>query len=173
MEGFQDKASRLAGHYFKASKVLALSGAGFVLFLMFYITADVAGRYLANRPVPASLQISETLMVFIAYLGLAYGQARGIHIRIEFLAQRLKPRWQAIFDIFGLLIGFVLIGLMIWANWGWAWESWRAKDSMQGAISIPYYPSKFGLVLALFFLWVQYGIDLIRRISQLLSSKGR
>ncbi len=164
---FRKKISTIGGYYFSATRALVAVAAFLVFVLMIYITADVAGRYLANSPMPATYEIGETFLVIIAFLTFAYVQARKSHMRLEVLSQYLGARGQAMLDIFAYLIGLFLFTLIIWQGWGWAWESWQLKDYMQGVFKIPYYPSKFALVVGAFFLWGQFVIDLIRRIGQL------
>jgi len=160
---------RWKDYYLKIVKGSALVGSVFVFLVVVYITADVAGRYLANRPMPASFEIQKTFIVFIVFLALAYTQSRGGHLRLEFISRRFNPRGQAILDILSLLIGLVLFAIITWQAWDWAWEAWQLKEYMEGIFKIPYFPARFALALGAFLFSVQFAIDLIQRISQLRS----
>jgi TRAP-type C4-dicarboxylate transport system permease small subunit len=155
------------GYFYNSTKFLAVCSAVVTMLLMLYIVADVFGRYALNQPMPNSLAVSETLMVFLAFLGLAYVQARKMNIRLDFLAKRFGLMGNAILEVFSMLLSVTVIGLIIWASWSWVWESWVIKDSMQGTLLIPYYYSKTAMAVGLFFLFIQFMIDLAKSIDRL------
>lgn len=157
---------RWKGYYFKTLKGSALGGSVFLFLLMIYITADVAGRYLASSPMPASFEIQKTFIVFIAFLALAYTQSRGGHLRLEFISRRFNPRGRAIIDILALLIGFVLFAVVTWQASVWACEAWQLKEYMEGVFKIPYFPARLAFALGSFLFSIQFAIDLIQRIRQ-------
>ena len=70
-----------------------------IFFMMFHITADVAGRYLFNNPIPATYEITEMLMVLVVFLGLGYTQASRSHIRVETVVRFLPPKGQVIAEV--------------------------------------------------------------------------
>lgn len=158
----------LADYYLKVVTGMVLVSGVLMVVMMIYTTGDVTGRYLANNPLPATYEFTVTLMVFIVFLSLAHTQAVGGHLKLDFLSQRINPRGQAILEILTLLIGLSLLALITWQAWGWAWEAWQIKEEMEGTLGIPYFPSRLGLTIGAFLLWIQYLINLIQRIDQLL-----
>ena len=88
MRGIQNKARAVADSYFKVLRGLTLAGGIVIILMVFYVTADVTGRYVFNSPLPASFEISAMSLVFIVYWSLAYVQARGGHLRLGFLSRR-------------------------------------------------------------------------------------
>ena len=159
--------SRRSGYFYNSTRYLAVFSAFCVMLLMLYITADVIGRYLFNRPVPNSLAVSETLMVFLSFLGLAYVQANKKNIRLDFLADRFGVLGSAILEVFSTFLALAVIGLFIWASSTWVWESWVIKDSMQGSFLIPFYYSKTAMFVGLIFLFIQLVIDFAKGIGGL------
>lgn len=165
------KASAAAGYYFKVNKVLVLVSALTVFLLMVYISADAGGRSLAKTPMPATFEVSQTAMVYIVFLALAYVQARGGHLRLDFFVRRASPRGQAILHLVTLLIGLAIFALLFWQTWWRALDSVATMEVMEGLLGIPYYPARFAVAVGAFLLWVQFAIDLIRQIDQLLSMR--
>jgi TRAP-type C4-dicarboxylate transport system permease small subunit len=159
--------SKGGGYFYKSTKFLAVCSAFVTMVLMVYITADVFGRYFLNKPMPNSLSMSETLMVFLAFLGLAYVQANKKNIVLDFLSNRFGVVGRALVEVVSMFLAVVTIGLIIWASWSWAWESWVIKDSMQGTFLIPYYYSKTAMVVGLIFLFIQFIIDFAQSIDHL------
>lgn len=77
-----------------------------IFIMMFYITADVLGRDIFSRPIPGTYEVSEMLMVLVVFLGLAYTQAMGGHIRTEVLLRFFPPRGRLIVEIISNLAFF-------------------------------------------------------------------
>lgn len=172
MKGLEKIAGDAIGNSSKVFKCMTLVSSICVMLLMLYTIGDVSGRYMFNKPLPASFQISTVLMVFIVFLSLASVQARGGHLRLEFVWQRFAPRGQAICDILLVLIGLFILSIITWQGWEWALEAWKTNERMEGILEIPYLPSRMALTIGAFFLCTQYIIDLIRHINKVLSIKA-
>jgi TRAP-type C4-dicarboxylate transport system permease small subunit len=163
------RAGTAADYYLKANRVLVLVSAFIVFALMVYISADAGGRSFFDTPMPATYEMSQTAMVYIVFLALAFSQARGAHLRLDFLVKRLSPRGQAILNAFALLIGLVVFALIFWQTWWRAVDSFVTKEYMEGLLGIPYYPARFAVAIGAFLLWIQFAIDLVRSIDQFVS----
>jgi TRAP-type C4-dicarboxylate transport system permease small subunit len=153
--------------FFSVTKFFAVVSAFITMLLMLYITADVFGRYGFNKPLPNSQAVAETLMVGLAFLGLAYVQAQKKNIYLDFLTNRLGPRGSALHDILSNVLSVLVIGLIVWASASWVWESIVIRDSMQGSFPIPYYYSKMPMFIGAVLLLVQFLIDLAKSIAGL------
>lgn len=164
-----NKIGTVASKYFILSKAMVMVGGVTLFIMMILVTADVVSRTIANRPFPATLEVTLTLMVFIVFLGLAHTQAHKIHLRLDFIYNKLSPGGQAVMDIFTLLIGIFVATIIGWESWSQAWDAWATGEYMEGIWKIPYFPSKIGLAFGVFLLWFQYILDLIQRVSQLFS----
>ena len=127
------------------SRLLNNIGVFFLIAMMLLTVADVFMRYVLNRPILGSVEITRYLMVSLAFLGLAWCAVVKGHVRVELLISRLSPRAQAIFDsitcFFSLFI-FVLITTYGFLEARERWAFYEASDVLQ----IPSYP--FFLVLA-------------------------
>jgi TRAP-type C4-dicarboxylate transport system permease small subunit len=167
----RSKARSFASGYFKFTKAMAVVS-GVILFLaMLHLVADVLGRYLANRPLPATAEISTIALVTIIFVSLAYAQASGQIIKLEFLSSRLSPRWQAMIDILSLAIGLSLFLLIAVQALGWVFESFQAKETMFAAnYPIPFWPAKFTYFVGASMLTIQYVIDIVHKCYKLLKA---
>ena len=145
-----------------AIKVLVAIGAVCAFLLIIYLTIDVAGRYLANRPIPATFELARIMMVLMVFPSFAYVQERKKHMRLDLVTNRLGTRGRALIDLFAYGIGLFVFALITWQIWRWAWESWLSREYMDGTLRIPFYPVKFIAALGSFFLTVQFVIDIIK-----------
>lgn len=91
---------------------LAVS-AGILFLLMFYITADVCGRYFFRAPLKGSLEVSELMQLAIILLGTAYTHRKQGHVRIELFINRLSFRKQVVVGLVYSLIGIGFMALLI------------------------------------------------------------
>ena len=162
----QQPATGWEGIFFKTTKFFAVISAFITMLLMLYISADVFGRYAFNKPLPNSQAVAETLMVGLAFLGLAYVQAQKKNIYLDFFTNRLGPLSSALQDVFSNALSVLVVGLIVWASASWVWESLVIRDSMQGSFPIPYYYSKTPMFIGLVFLFLQFLIDLAKSIAQ-------
>lgn len=61
----------------------------FLFIMMLLVNIDVFGRYLFNRPVTGNVELTEMIMVFIVYLGMAYTHREKGHVRVEVFVDKL------------------------------------------------------------------------------------
>jgi TRAP-type C4-dicarboxylate transport system permease small subunit len=89
-------------------------------------------------------------------------------MRLGFLWERFGLRGRAALDLLAVLIGLFIFAIITWQAWLWAVDSWVVKESTMGAWVVPLLPGRIGLAIGSSILTIQYVIDLIRCISQLL-----
>jgi C4-dicarboxylate transporter, DctQ subunit len=140
-----------------------------VLILMVLVIADIFGRYLLNAPVPMAYEVGSFLMVFVVFLGLAYTQRMGAHIRVEFFTLRLSAKARVILDIVASVLGLVLYAIIVYQSFVWAWASWQVGDYVAGLVNIPRWPSQFVVPLGAALLCLQFLSDVRQRIAELRS----
>lgn len=167
MRGFRNKAGRVADYYLKVLRGLTLASGIAIIIMMLYITADVTGRYLFLSPMPASFEISQMILIFVVFWALAYVQARGEHLRLEFFIRLFPPRGQAILNILALLIGIFVFAIITWQAADWGVKGLLIGEYEQGYWRFPLGPPRLVLALGAFFVTIQFLVDLVKQICQL------
>ena len=79
--------------------------------------AHVLGRKFFDLPVFGYIDIIEIMMAFLVFLGLAYTEQLGGHIRMELFVSYLKGRWLALFEIVGVVLGLGIRGILLVYSW--------------------------------------------------------
>lgn len=97
-----------------ASKILMAISQGLLAILMFLSITDVIGRYLFNRPIFGTLEVSEILLVCIVFFGSAYTLYMDKQITMELLYSRLSPSARKKVDVITRLMAFIIFSLMVW-----------------------------------------------------------
>jgi C4-dicarboxylate transporter DctQ subunit len=111
----------------------------FISFLMagavLIIFTAVVHRYLAGYPIPVvqdwllginlgwAQELCIIMFVWMAKFGAAYGVRTGIHVGVDVLINRMRPKNRAKFIIFGLLAGAFFTGIVTYIGFGFIWEN--------------------------------------------------
>lgn len=166
-----DGTAKLAGSGFLAAadrwatpvENLANFLAGLSIFILMLMgSAQIFLRTIFNAPIPGYIDLVQLAMAGMAFLGAAYCQRLGAHIRMELLVGRLKGRTLWAFEIVTTLVGMFIIGVLILYGWDHFVRSYESGDTTIDAEYIVW-PSKL-LVPIAFSLWF------IRLFIQLLGS---
>jgi TRAP-type transport system small permease protein len=99
---------------FVINRLLSYIAAVALALLMFLTVADIIGRYLFNRPVSGTFELTEMSMVLIVFLALGLAQHDKEHISLD-LAYNYFPPWpKKIVDYFADLINLLVVGAVTW-----------------------------------------------------------
>jgi len=84
--------SRADQTFFKLESILNLAGGIVIFAVVLLAVANILGRKLFNIPVSGYIDWTEQSMAFFAFLGIAYCQRMGGHIRMDIFVGSLKGR---------------------------------------------------------------------------------
>lgn len=136
--------------------------------LVFFISADVIGRYVFSQPIPSSTEIAETILMLAVFLGFASTHAAGRNIRVDAVTRNLSHRWQTILEIFSCCGGLLLFSLIVYQSWSIGWQSWQEREFLMGALKVPAYISRLAVPVGGFFLCIEFLREIIYKCVQLL-----
>ncbi len=135
--------------------------AGLVVFtLMILAVAQIIGRKVFNLPIPGFIDWVEQFMVVFAFLGVAYCQRLGGHIRMDILIGRVRgrPLWLA--EIVGVLLMMLAVGALVYGSYLHFERALNIGDSTID-IALPTWPAKLMVPVALGLLWLRLLVQLI------------
>jgi len=81
---------------------------------MFLTVADVFGRYLFNRPVSGTFELTEMLMVLIVFMALGLAQHHNEHISLDLAYNYFPGRLKAMADTFVEAVNLVVVVGITW-----------------------------------------------------------
>jgi len=84
--------SRLDQGLYKIESIFALISGLAVFSLMMLAVISVTGRHTINQPLPGYVDWIEQAMPLIAFMGVAYTQRNGGHIRMDILVSFLRKK---------------------------------------------------------------------------------
>lgn len=148
-----------------ASRVMIIVAMVVVVAMMLLTVSDVFLRYIFKNPVPDSQELTEYLMVCVAFLGMAWVAIKGEHITVSLVVSRLSPRSQAIFDSVTYFLGLGVVVLISWRNFSEAPIVRQiGLDSL--LLGVPEYPFYLVLAVGLAILCLVMLIQLIQHVSK-------
>ena len=139
-----------------------------IMFLMFFATAEIIGRYVFNAPIPGHVEIVELIMAGIVFLGIAYTERVGGHIRMELFVNRvLKGRAYHIAEMITTALSlFVYIFIFIYTL-RFALFALEIND-VTPYINWPTWQSKLAISIGSFFLCIRFFIEFIQHLLQVI-----
>ncbi len=139
--------SRLDKHLLKLETFFAFLSGLAVFSLMFLATYSVLGRKFFESPLPGYVDWIEALMPLIAFMGVAYVQRDGTHIRMDIFIGSLRGRvlWAA--ELISVVLILLLMIALVWGSWSHfdrSFDCARPLCSRDSSIDIgiPIWPSK-------------------------------
>jgi TRAP-type C4-dicarboxylate transport system permease small subunit len=100
---------------------------------------DVLGRYLFNKPLLGTIEMSEFLMVVLSFGGLALAELRNGHITVDFFVAALPGRVRALLDAAAALLGVVFWGFVSWRATVHAGRIWEVGE-VSANLAVPTWP---------------------------------
>ncbi|SLN44825.1 Tripartite ATP-independent periplasmic transporters, DctQ component [Roseovarius litorisediminis] len=139
--------SRLDQGLVRLERFLALVSGLAVFSLMVLAVVSVSGRNFLGKPLPGYVDWIEQVLPLIAFMGIAYVQRDGGHIRMDIVVGALKGRVLWLVEFITTLAILILILLLIWGSWShfgrsfdFAAPLWSRDSSID--IGIPIWPAK-------------------------------
>lgn len=136
-----------------------------VVLMMLQITIDVAGKFLLNEPIPATISlVSNYYMVIVAFVPLALVETRNGHITVEVLTEFFPVRSQYHLYSWTYLLSAFIFGALTYRSLS---EAGKAHDSgsfiVEQGVKIITWPSYYllpigaGLMtIVLIYRWIIY-----------------
>ena len=86
------------------------------MLMMFLGAFDVLGRYLFNRPIPGTMEISSVCMGAVVFFSWATTQRERGHVNVELLISHYPTRMRAAADCFTLSLSLLLFVLITYQS---------------------------------------------------------
>jgi TRAP-type C4-dicarboxylate transport system permease small subunit len=145
------------------TRAVAYLGMLLLIPMMLLISGEVVGRWLWNKPIPGSSEISEYLLAVFMLLGVAYTQQMKAHVRVSMLTSRLGPRFEPILEVFTTLLSLLIVAILCWQGWILGIEETAVSDMLR----IPQWPFKLLVSVAGATLFLELLIDLVDTVRKI------
>lgn len=140
--------SRADRWFFQLESLLNLAGGVAIFLLVLLATTNVLGRWLLSSPIDGYIDWVEQAMAFIAFLGIAYTQRLGGHIRMDMLVGQLRRRWLWFTELLTTSLMLLLTLILIYGSYLHFLRAYSIGDSSLD-INLPIWPAKLVVPVAL------------------------
>lgn len=120
------------------------------------IVTDITMRYLLNKPLPASWEISEIAMPYIVFFSFAFTASINGHVRVSLIRDLVSPRVQRIFDLLANGLSFLICALITYWSWGRFWDSFLIREEILAAIPLPWWVGKMAMPIGIGFFSARF-----------------
>ncbi len=107
--------------------------------LMFLTVADVFGRYLFNRPVHGTFELTEMLMVLIVFMALGLAQHDNEHISLDLAYNYIPGRLKAMTDTVVEAVNLVVVVGITWQLYEYSVRM-SVGNYTTAVLELPIYP---------------------------------
>jgi TRAP-type C4-dicarboxylate transport system permease small subunit len=135
-----------------------------LVVMMLVTTADVILRYLFDRPILGSFEITELLMVTIAGLSLAWCTLKSGHIRVDIITSMFSKKTNRAIDTINYIITAALCGFIVPALIGRYIEGEKLKVSTY-VLNIPEGPFVLLLTFGYFLTFLVLIVKIVKSIK--------
>jgi C4-dicarboxylate transporter DctQ subunit len=85
-----------------------------VIFIMLVVSADVSLRYFFNDPIIWAPEITEVLLLYLAFLGAAWLLKEDGHVRVDIVLVRVSRRVRASLYLISGIVGVIVCAILVW-----------------------------------------------------------
>lgn len=137
--------------------------AGFSAFsIMFLVVANSVARKLFNTPLPASIEITQSLLVPLIILPFAFTLIRREHVSTVFLTSKLQDSTRRRLYLCWMLLGFLLFCAVTYGSYLYGIRSYRMNELTWGAtIQFPVWPAKLVVSVGALLICLQFLIEAV------------
>jgi TRAP-type C4-dicarboxylate transport system permease small subunit len=140
----------------------AMLAGALTLAIMCVIVVNAVLRKLVNWPLPAALEITQSLLVGAIVLPFAFALLTRQHVNTVVFTSRLSAETNRRLHLLWALIGFLLFAAVTYGTFQYAMRSYRMNEQTWGAaIQFAIWPSKMGVSLGTLLLSLQFLLDAI------------
>lgn len=149
-------ADRVLGWVENAANLVAAFS---IFFLMFVGVVQIVGRTIFDWAIHGYIDWIEQASALFAFLGIAYAQRLGGHIRMDItLGWPTWVRWWV--ELLGVVLALGIVTILIDASFANFLRAWRIGDSTMD-IRLPVWPAKLMVPIALSILWCRLVLQVV------------
>lgn len=108
-----------------------------IVAMALIVLLEIATRNLFHFSFEISEELGGYIIVGIAFLSLPVCQVYRAYHHVQFIQQRLSPRWQAITHLAFDIINIAVCVILVWQLTRLTMQSWRSQDIAPSLLATP------------------------------------
>ena len=147
------------------NRVMIFAAGGVLAAMVLLTMSDVFMRYVFDKPIIGTTEITELMMICVAFLGLGWCAVNRAHLKVDLIMANRSPRTQAIVDSITLISGLCLCVFITWRCFVESVTSMQLGVTFS-LLDLPDYPFYFILTLGFASLCVVMVTNVIENIAK-------
>ena len=139
--------------------LMAVLSGVLLIFSLLSVSTAIASRYFLNRPIGWVPEISEYILLSVAFLVAAWVLKGEGHVRMDLILQRLSPKTQLALDTVTSTISSVVCLIFTWYGLKVSWDLFQANYFTPTTLELP----KFIFTAIIFLGCLLLSIQFLRR----------
>lgn len=166
---FTAEGSRFVRFHEKWMALSAKISGLMVLVIAVLTLIDIIGRSTGLYTLLGVYEVCMYILIWLCFIGVAYAHKIGSNIRVELVYSRLGPKGQDILLLIALGVGIYVFSNVFYSNASFTMESITTREIISGIPywRVPFWPIKFAIPFGIFFLLVEFVLDVARIITRL------
>jgi C4-dicarboxylate transporter DctQ subunit len=135
-----------------------LIAAAAIFILMFIGVFQIVGRTAFDTAIHGYIDYMEQASALFAFLGIAYAQRTGAHIRMDLLLRGVSKRFLWAMELFAVLVALVIITILVQTTFENFQRAYQLGDSTID-IKLKTWPTKLLVPFVLAVLWLRLALQ--------------
>ena len=141
--------------------------------LVFFVTADVFGRFFLDHPITGTPEIVKSSLVGLAFLYLPHTTWMNRHVRSDLLKSLLGTNFKRVMEVISPLLGVAVFCLVVFTNWTDMVDSWETGEwEGEGTLRVPVAPFRTILIVGSALTALYYAVHCCRSLVGLATRRG-
>jgi TRAP-type C4-dicarboxylate transport system permease small subunit len=126
---------------YSLSRAMNIAASVVLAAMMLLTVSDVLLRYFLRKPILGTTEITENMMVCLAFLALAWCAVQQSHLKVDLVMSLFSPRVQALVDSMTSFAGLCMVALIAWRSFleALAVQQLNIISSLLGIPTFPFY----------------------------------
>lgn len=142
----------------KCGAAFAVVGSLVSAAIMFGMVLDVTWRGITGGSIPGMIELVETFMVVVVFLGLAHAEATGAHVRMNLVTNVLPLKARCVVKATGMAICSIVSVWMAYSSSVRAVMSTALREVRPGLLQFPVWPARILIAVGFILLALEYVI---------------
>ena len=147
------------------SRIMNILASVVLVAMMLLTVSDVCLRYFLNRPIIGATELTENMMVCMAFFALAWCAGQQGHLKVDLVVMRFSNRVQAVFDSLTLSVGMIMVALIAWRSF-MEGMAVRELNIISSPLRIPAFPFYYVVAAGSALLCLMMAGQLIQNINK-------
>lgn len=144
-----------------------------LVLLLVLVFHEVIARYLFNSPTLYSVELSEYLLILLAFIAAGWVMQEDRHVRMQSFVQLLPERVQHFLACLTSCIVFLFCGVLIWYGFKAAYIAWRGEYHSSSLLNMPMWIPYLIIPLGSQLLALQVIVQFCTHVDKLLTGDNR